>query len=153
MVRAYIYGVPGMVQVVEISHTRGKAAMYLTPEAAEGWERMCIAAGAEGVTLVANSAWRSFDSQQRLFDRWSSAYAAWERARSGPRPPRPAQPGFSKHHNAICVDIQRGHDDPDGAGPEIGAVDKFLEARAHEFGFVANVPGEKWHYEFRGIPR
>jgi D-alanyl-D-alanine carboxypeptidase len=157
MAKAYIKGVPGMVAVVTISHTRGGVEMLLVPEAAQAWERMCAAAEADGICLYANSAWRSYEHQQRLFDRWSSALSAWSRdprpeSEKGTRPPRPAEPGRSLHHNGICVDINRSHD-PDGAGPRVPAdIVAWLHDNAHRFGFVANVPGEGWHYEFRGIP-
>jgi LAS superfamily LD-carboxypeptidase LdcB len=150
MVQTWHNGAPSTVKVVEIVNTRDGVAMYLTPEAAAAWAEMCKdALENHGITLIANSAWRSFDHQKRIFSRWEEKLDQWRRNGSqGRPPPRPASPGKSKHHNGVAIDIQRSHDDPDGDGPEIGKTDAYLRENAHRFGFAQPYPkNEPWHFE------
>jgi len=113
---------------------------YLESKAAWAFVDMSRAAEKDGITLHVNSAFRFFDHQKRLFDRWVA---------SGRTGPRPATPGYSNHHSGIAVDINRAHDDPDGRGPIIGATDAWLDANAFRFGFVSPYSWEPWHWEYR----
>lgn len=131
----YVAGVPTRKNLSEVRPDK-----WLDREAAFAFSRMAQAALKVGIDLVLVSAWRSMPHQQRL-------YAEWEQ---GKRKFRPARPGWSLHQSGMAVDILRSHDDPDGGGPLVGATDKWLEEHAAEFGFYRTVPGEPWHYEYKG---
>jgi LAS superfamily LD-carboxypeptidase LdcB len=153
MVQAWYNGAPASIHVVEICNTRNGATMYLEPAAAASWAAMCGAAAKNGVALMANSAWRSYDHQARIFARWEEQIDEWTRKpedKRGKRPPRPAAPGKSRHHNGIAVDIQRSHGDKDEQGRS--AVDRWLDQNAPKYGFAARVSGEPWHWEYVGAP-
>lgn len=150
-------GVPFKLIVKEIQPAgvhlgRKLVAQWLGNEAAVAFLKMKAAAELAGIRLHVNSGWRSYEQQEKFWD----AYMAWldwwikqPKTSRGRRKCRPAKPGRSNHHNGIAVDINRSHDDPDGAGPEIGLTDKWLAAHAKRFGFVRPYEREPWHWEYR----
>ena len=135
-VRGYDKGKTVAIEVMEVSP--GK---YLQVDAARAFIRMRDAAVKSSITLKLNSGWRNFAQQERLYDEWHA---------KGEKGPRPARPGYSRHHMGLAADIGRSHDDPDGAGPLQGPTDKWLQAHAGEYGFTATVTGEPWHWEYKG---
>jgi LAS superfamily LD-carboxypeptidase LdcB len=118
------------IRVVEVEPEK-----YLEANTAHAYLGMVEAAALAGITLHANSCWRSFAHQKRLRD-------LWELTRVGPAP---ALPGYSRHHAGIAVDIQRSHGDTDGDG--VNEVDTWLAAHAGEFEFKRTVAAEAWHWE------
>jgi D-alanyl-D-alanine carboxypeptidase len=94
----------------------------------------------DGLTLVVNTAFRTHEHQQRLWNQYIRACAAWENGgRKGDKPTPAARPGYSNHQSGIAVDINRSHD--------AGATDLWLAANAGRFGFKRTVASEKWHWE------
>lgn len=136
----YIRGVPTKFKATEVAPD-----MWLETRAADSFRRMQSAALRDGHTLKVNSAFRSFDHQQRLWDRWHAWRDKWDG--EGYRRPRPAPPGRSKHHCGVAVDIQRSHGDYDGDG--INDIDEWLDTHAKHFGFYRTVRGEPWHWEHK----
>jgi len=98
-----------------------------------------------GEHLKINSGWRSFEKQDGFYQTWK----AWVKGgKQGRHVCRPCRPGYSKHHNGIAADINRGHDDPDGRGPLLSDTDKWLRANAHKYGyFCPFMAVEPWHWE------
>lgn len=135
IVTGYVSGVPSQIEIEPID---SGGNVYLEHKAAVAFRAMREAANAVGIVLRANSGWRSFEHQQRLYRQWEE----------GRRKLRPCKPGWSKHHSGRAVDINRSHDDPDGDGPLIGATDAWLLACAANFHFYKTVRGEPWHYEY-----
>lgn len=85
-----------------------------------------------GRPLQINSAYRTIEDQQRLYD--ESVRAG--RPGVGPTGMPIAKPGQSKHNKGIVVDIQQGKDDP--------VAQQILSQR----GFAQNVAGDPVHFEF-----
>lgn len=143
----YHHGVPIQLRLVEIEPGCGK---YLSEPAAYAAADMKENAAQDGIELRWNSAWRSYSKQKALREQWVRRVELWERrplADRGRRPPAPARPGFSNHHNGIAIDINRSHgEDPDGDGKT--TIDDWLTANAHKWHFYATVRGEPWHFEF-----
>ncbi len=122
------------------------------------WRRMRFSARVAGVDLRINTAFRSREYQQQLYDRWLAykTYLAdsvkWAKSnRPGPEPervpwaPLAAAPGTSLHEIGHAVDVDRDDgDDPKTARAD-SPVDLWLEANAGAFGFRRDVPGELWH--------
>lgn len=129
-VTGYVAGVPCPVDIEPID-TNPIRGPYLAHDAAAAFRAMRAAAALDGIVLKANSGWRSYETQTRLYREWQE----------GKRKPRPSKPGWSKHHSGAAVDIQRSHD---------GRIDVWLSLHAQEHGFVNNVPGEAWHWEYVG---
>lgn len=122
----YIKGKPSKIVVVEVQHNR-----YLEPKTADAWREMAAAAFADGLILHINSAWRSIEIQQSLWDRWEEKGGN-----------RPARPGWSNHGQGTAVDINRAHDN--------GKTDKWLAENAGKFGFVMPMSYEPWHFQHEG---
>lgn len=136
--RCYVRGVPEKRELWEVQPRK-----WLAKEAATAFARMYVAAQIDGIDLAINSAFRFMNHQQRL----------WDEYHAGKRRLRPARPGYSKHQSGLAADILRSHDDPDGAGPEIGPTDEWLKSNAHLYGFRRTVPAEPWHWEYVGVTK
>lgn len=146
MMSTYVRGVPSKSYLVEVQPEGhpllgpNHPPQYLSHKAAHHWVLMRRAAKLDGIELAAYSAYRSHEHQQRLWHQWEM----------GRRKLRPAKPGWSRHESGNAVDILRSHDDPDGGGPLVGPTDEWLREHAAEFGYHRTVPGELWHWEYKG---
>lgn len=116
---------------------------FLVKEAADAFWKMASAAAKDGLSLIVNSAWRSMMEQHILWDRYQSALVAWSEGRVSTKPAPVAKPGYSPHQSGVAVDLNRNHDN--------GRTDKWLADNALLFGFVRDVPGELWHFTYRGV--
>lgn len=99
----------------------------MRPDVAAAFDLMAAAAGAAGVTLTINSAFRSDAEQAALFA-------------ANPDPTWVAPPGQSLHRCATELDL----------GPD--SAYGWLAANAGRFGFVQRYSWEPWHYGFVGGP-
>jgi zinc D-Ala-D-Ala carboxypeptidase len=127
----------------------------LRDEAATAAERLVAAATAEGIALTAQSSYRSYASQQRV-------YAGWV-ARLGQEAAdlTSARPGHSEHQTGLAIDFS--------AVPANCTLDQcfastpqgqWLAANAWRFGFHLRYPEgatpitgyefEPWHYRYVG---
>ena len=130
----------------------------MRPEVADALVAMFRAGKAEaGLDFSVQSAYRSFDSQTRVYDddvaRNGQAYADTETAR----------PGHSEHQTGLAVDIS--------AVPARCSLDacfaqtpqgEWLAANAWRFGFLLRYPADKvavtgftfepWHFRYVGVP-
>lgn len=126
----------------------------LMPEAAEAWRSMQAAGRADGAGLLLVSAYRSHESQTRL----------WERKLATGLTPAEIRrvlsvPGFSEHHTGCAIDI--GSAGCTDLTERFAGTPEFdwLTARAGEFGFFLSYPRnnsegveyEPWHWRF--VPR
>ncbi|MDQ5894793.1 MAG: hypothetical protein QG596_1054 [Actinomycetota bacterium] len=99
----------------------------MRPDVAAAFDLMAVAAGAAGVTLTINSAFRSDAEQAVLFA-------------ANPDPTWVAPPGQSLHRCATELDL----------GPD--SAYGWLAANAGRFGFVQRYSWEAWHYGFVAGP-
>lgn len=130
----------------------------MRPDVAEGLVAMLKAGKAEaGLDFSVQSAYRSFESQTRVYDddvaRHGQAYADTDTAR----------PGHSEHQTGLAVDIS--------AIPAKCSLDacfadtpqgQWLAANAWRFGFLLRYPADKvavtgftfepWHFRYVGVP-
>ena len=130
----------------------------MRPEVADGLVAMFQAGKAEaGLDFSVQSAYRSFDSQTRVYDddvaSHGQAYADTDTAR----------PGHSEHQTGLAVDIS--------AVPAACSLDAcfagtpqgvWLAANAWRFGFILRYPADKvpvtgftfepWHFRYIGVP-
>ena len=152
-VTGYNRGVPEKIAVVELVWDDLSIApdQWLKSDEAQAFRLMFEAALLDGLVLRVNSAWRSFEHQERLYKDYERKLAWWldhPASTRGARPLSPARPGRSNHHNGIAVDIQRSHgQDADGDG--VNDIDQWLAANAERFGFFRTVQKELWHWEYR----
>lgn len=125
------------------------AEHLLDEQAALAFARMASAAKRVGITLEVNSAFRSHERQQELWDEWVAEQKKWEAALPairGTRPLRPSRPGWSKHESGLAVDLDCYHDNG-RAKPALA----WLRQHASQYGFHNTVPKEPWHYEFQEL--
>lgn len=124
----------------------------LAKEVLDAYEKMWKSAKNEGITLIATSAYRTFESQERVYDNFlknGEEYADNYAAR----------PGFSEHQTGLSVDIF-------GYGTtkktfEDSPSFTWLQENAHKYGFILRYPKgkenltgynyEAWHYRYVGV--
>lgn len=110
----------------------------------EPLQRMFESAAQDGVHhFIINSAYRSSETQQQLFEKYGAEYAL------------PA--GYSEHESGLALDI----------GSTQGTMDntpegEWLAQNAHKFGFILRYPPDKvnitgisyepWHFRYVGLP-
>lgn len=127
----------------------------LSSNAAGAYEVMYAAAKADGVKLVIQSAYRSYNNQVGVYNGWVKKLGQ-EKADL-----QSARPGFSEHQTGLSVDIAAGNgkctiaecfgDTPEG---------KWLVENAWKYGWVLRYPDglthitgykyEPWHWRYVG---
>lgn len=127
-VTAYVNG-----RGFRISVTSAGNGEYLRSDAARAFKRMVAAARRAGVSLYANSGFRSMAEQRQLYQMWLNGTGN-----------RAAPPGYSNHQNGIAMDVG-------GVGAFGSAAYNWLARNAGRFGFN-NVEGrgvdEPWHWVY-----
>ncbi|MDR2660102.1 MAG: M15 family metallopeptidase [Spirochaetaceae bacterium] len=127
----------------------GRSDLRLRREAAEALEHMSKAARAEGITLIASSAYRSFDYQKEVYQRnvRESGQETADRESS--------RPGFSQHQLGLVIDFGSITDEfaktPAGRwilknGPAYGWSLSFPDGYEQLTGYR----WESWHYRYTG---
>ncbi len=146
-------GVTFVGGVPVVNKTYGLPADYhpggLTDECAEAFAAMQAAAGAEDVILYEASGFRSYETQERLYEN----YVAQDGQEAADR--YSARPGFSEHQTGLAIDLN-DVSDTFGDTPE----GKWVAAHAAEYGFILRYPADKeeqtgyqyepWHIRYVG---
>jgi zinc D-Ala-D-Ala carboxypeptidase len=122
--------------------------------AADALIRMFAAARRDGVTLVSLSAYRSFATQESIFDR---NVATLGRATTLQLT---AKPGFSEHQTGLADDLGDGSSCDLQVCFESHPAAKWLTAHAWQYGFIQRYPVgythitgiqvEPWHFRYVG---
>jgi D-alanyl-D-alanine carboxypeptidase len=141
---------PGdLVKLAAGSYRVGREGLLLRAAAAEALEVMAAAARAEGVTLIASSAYRSYDYQAEVYARnvRESGQETADRESS--------RPGYSQHQTGLAVDFGSITD----AFAET-AAGRWIAANGSRFGWSLSFPDgyealtgyrwESWHYRYVG---
>lgn len=131
----------------------------LHPFTVEALERLADAASEEiGETLIMQSGYRSYSSQQSAFDYWVRDRGSVEEAEK-----TSARPGYSEHQTGFAADlcgVNSGGCVLDG--PEFGdtRAGLWLAENSWRFGFILRYPADKtevtgyeyepWHFRFVG---
>ena len=110
----------------------------LRKEAAEALEKMAEDATKEGYTLAINSAYRSYEDQQAVYDEYFAMYDPVTAASLV------AVPGYSEHQLGLSVDLTC-KDVIDGVYGVFGDSPDYdwTIAHAHEYGFILRYPEDK----------
>ena len=128
----------------------------LRKEAAEALENMAEDASKEGYALAINSAYRSYEDQQAVYDEYFAMYDPVTAASLV------AVPGYSEHQLGLSVDLTC-KDVIDGVYGVFGDSPDYnwTIAHAHEYGFILRYPEDKtaitgtanepWHYRYVGV--
>lgn len=119
----------------------------------DAFKSMFNAAKKEGLTIVANSAYRTYSHQESIYNNiknskgktYADNYAA--------------RPGFSEHQTGLAIDVSTLNSSMDNF--EDTDEFKWLLENAHKFGFILRYPKgkeyltgynyESWHYRYVGV--
>ena len=148
------YVPPDLVDVSAAGiHGKGRVRAILVDDLRE----MAAAAKAAGAPIAVESAYRSYETQQVVFQGWV-AFHGRERALQ-----LSARPGHSEHQLGIGIDFKsEGGSDPFDNEWQLTAQGKWMKAHAWEYGFVMSYPRgkldvvcydfEPWHFRYVGRP-
>ena len=147
-------GVTYVDGVLVVNKTYSLPASYgpggLTPECDAAYDRMKAAAASEGLSLYISSGFRSYDTQDVIYNR----YVANDGKANADR--YSARPGHSEHQTGLAIDLN-------GVSDSFGntAEGKWVAAHAHEYGFILRYPKgkeaqtgymyEPWHIRYVGV--
>lgn len=145
--------VPGQLQDLSIRYA--SEGLQLDAPAAEALKLFCEGARELGLRMYASSAYRSYEHQQALYDRYVKANGQEDADTFS------ARPGFSEHQTGLTVDMSALTDDPSISKFE--ETDEFTWAseNCQEYGWILRFPSgkeqitgyqyEPWHYRFVGV--
>lgn len=124
-----------------------------TKEVLDAFKNMWNAAKKEGLTLIVNSSYRDYTSQDEVWKHYENVYGE-EYADS-----IAARPGFSEHQTGLALDIIT-YGAKKNTFEETDEF-KWLDKNAHKYGFILRYPKgkeditgyayESWHYRYVGI--
>lgn len=102
-------------------------------------------AQSEGLSLIINSSYRTFEEQKKIYNNYDDDYAS--------------RPGFSEHQTGLALDIVTPG--ASGSAFENTAEFRWLQTNAHKYGFILryhkdkeHITGyeyESWHYRYLGV--
>ena len=130
--------------IVSISNWYAYDGHSIKKEVYDKYVSMWKAANEQGLSLLVNSSYRTFEDQQNEYDMSNDDYAS--------------RPGFSEHQTGLALDIVTD----DIIGNEFENTDEFkwLQENAHLYGFILRYPKgkehitgynyESWHYRYVG---
>ena len=123
----------------------------MVPDAAAAFRAMADAAKADGISLRSVSAYRSYQTQQGLYNHYVSIDGKANAERYS------ARPGYSEHQTGLALDINTASI---SAHFENTAEYAWLQANCAKFGFMLRYPQDKesitgyryepWHYRYVG---
>lgn len=142
--------------LVEVNIPTATKNNQMRNDAAKALETMYEDAKKEGLILAVNSAYRSYEEQQKIYDEYFRIYDEVTAASLV------AVPGTSEHQLGLSVDLTSqsvidGQYGVFGSTPEYQWVIK----NAHKYGFILRYPSDKiditgianepWHYRYVGV--
>jgi D-alanyl-D-alanine carboxypeptidase len=138
-----------LTELADGAYRVSRPGLLLRQAAAEALEEMAAAARAEGLTLIASSAYRSFSYQEEVYARNVRESGRETADRES------ARPGYSQHQTGLVLDF--GSIDDSFAETPAG---RWLDRRAGDFGWSLSFPQgyeevtgyrwESWHYRYVG---
>lgn len=127
-------------------------SVKLIRDAAEAFIELCDHAHEEGYTIKGISAYRSYKTQENLYNRYLQ------------KDPQKvvdtysARAGHSEHQTGLAIDVSSNN--PDILTFEMSTSFKWMKEHAHEYGFILRYPKgkeditgymyEPWHYRYVG---
>ncbi len=125
--------------------------LSLRPDVEEALRKMAAASKKDGITLLVSSTYRSYDYQDKLFQRWVAIDGLEEAERES------ARPGTSQHQLGVAIDF--GSITDDFADTKMG---KWMYTHGAEYGWSLSFPKnyeditgyrwESWHFRYIGVP-
>lgn len=143
--------VPDQLTSIDSKYLKDKTAKELiTKMTLNAYLKMYEAAKKEGLEILVNSAYRSYEDQQAVCDTYQEAYG------SAYVEKYVAKPGFSEHQTGLCFDLASATSNIFAESAEY----QWMLNHAHEYGFILRFPkgredvtgyrAEPWHYRYVG---
>ena len=143
------YAPSGLVELKDGFYRVSRAGLTLRADAAASLNEMAAAARADGLTLLASSAYRSYEYQVEVYGRIVREMGREAADRES------ARPGYSQHQSGMAVDF--GAIDDSFAQTAAG---RWMALNASRFGWSLSYPDgfeeitgyrwESWHYRYVG---
>ncbi len=150
--------VPETLVLPEVSFTASsdKIVRVMEKKAAEALEELFEAAREDGITLLANSGYRSYSVQENLYKRNLRLKGREHTEKYS------AEPGASEHQTGLAMDIVSKDYQSLNEGFENTSAFQWLSENAYKYGFILRylqgkeeITGyayEPWHYRYVGQP-
>jgi D-alanyl-D-alanine carboxypeptidase len=126
---------------------------YLRKQAKEAFENLSNDAKALGYRIIAVSAYRDYDYQEKLFNYYVNEKGLEYALRSS------AKSGHSEHQTGLALDVEGSNKDYNKFEESIEA--DWMKKNAYKYGFILRYPKgsenitgfkyEPWHYRYVGI--
>lgn len=144
--------------LVDVSYLYAYGNQKVTQEVYDQFLEMWHEANRDGVKLIIESAYRSYDVQNNLYNRYTRDFGK-KYADSFS-----ARPGHSEHQTGLAIDVTTN--EPFDSSEDENAFEntnafKWLQENAHKYGFILRYPKgktyltgysyESWHYRYVGV--
>ncbi|HOV14166.1 MAG TPA: DUF2817 domain-containing protein [Spirochaetota bacterium] len=141
--------IPEDLETLDSSFLSSKKDWQLRKKVLSDLKTMCDDARSNGATLKIISAYRSYETQKRVFEGWVSKFGEKEARRIS------AEPGYSQHQLGTAIDFNQLDESFDKTKEGI-----WLLENAYKYGFILSFPKgqeeftgfkyEPWHYRYIG---
>ena len=137
--------------IVNVSNWHAFEGVSLREEVYTAFKEMFVAAKKDGITLIINSGYRSYDYQSKLYNSYLSTSEEYADTYV-------ARPDYSEHQAGLAVDITTYGANKDN----FDSTDtfKWLNEHSYKYGFILRYPKDKeeitgyiyepWHYRYLG---
>lgn len=141
------------IDISDISIRYSYSGNRMTKEANDAYVSMWNAAKAEGFTLIVNSSYRDFASQERVYNNIKASSGQKEADKVA------ARPGHSEHQTGLAIDVFEIGNQTTSTFKDSPAY-TWLKNNAHLFGYIERYPEDKeyltgysfesWHWRYVG---
>lgn len=142
--------IPNNLEVINEKYSVG--IQYLVKDAKEAFEKLCEDAKELGYIIKAESAYRDYHYQEKLYNDYRKEYGEIYTDKIS------AKAGHSEHQTGLAIDVQGKIEDYN----KFALTDEFsfMKENAHKYGFILRYPKDKqeitgykyepWHYRYVG---
>jgi len=137
--------------LTRISNECSYGENYLSDEAALAFEKMCEAASNDGYAILANSTYRDYETQQKIWDQYLNLYGQSYNDKYV------TKPGFSEHHTGLAIDIKSANSNIFKESKEYlwttencykyGFIHRYQESKES----ITGIKSEAWHFRYVGV--
>lgn len=130
---------------------KGNGEHYLSKIAQEAFEKMCDDALQEDIHILSNSAYRSYNDQDEVYNTYLNLYG------QNYVDNYVAVPGFSEHQTGLALDVAAKGYNTFKTSPEY----TWMLENAYKYGFILRYPNDKqditgykyeaWHFRYVGL--
>ena len=141
---------PENLRMIDKNYWNGYDVQQAASVAADAFEQMAKDAEEEGLYILANSSYRSYEDQEKIYNDYRIIYGEAYALNYA------AKPGFSEHQTGLVIDIAAKNSNIFANSKEYS----WVKENAHKYGFIERYPKDKenitgykyesWHYRYVG---